>query len=103
MSAEPVSRIDAAIAEIEALILSHFPEATFDVALGDDPEGTYLTATVDIEDTDEVIDVIVERMLEMQVDEGIPLYPIIVRPIERVLAEIRAPQPSWTRPLLPMR
>jgi hypothetical protein len=91
-----------AIAEIEALILSHFPGATFEIALGDDPEGTYLTATVDIEDTDEVMDV-VERLLEMQVEEGIPLYPIIIRPIERVLAELRAPQPSWARPLLPMR
>jgi len=103
MSAEPATGLDAAIAEIEALILSHYPEATFDVALGDDPEGTYLTATVDIEDTDEVMDVIVERMLEMQVEEGIPLYPIIVRPIERVLAELRTPQPSWARPLFPMR
>jgi hypothetical protein len=103
MSAEPENRLYAAIAEIEALILARYPEAIFDIALGDDPEGTYLTATVDIEDTDEVIDVIVERMLEMQVEEGIPLYPIIVRPIERVLAELRAPQPSWTRPLLPMR
>lgn len=103
MSAEPETRLDAAISEIEALILAHYPEATFDIALGDDPEGTYLTATVDIDDTDEVIDVIVERMLEMQVEEEIPLYPIIVRPIERVLAELRTPQPSWTRPLLPMR
>ncbi len=103
MSAEPENRLDAAIAEIEALILAHYPEAIFDIALGDDPEGTYLTATVDIEDTDEVMDVIVDRMLEMQVEEGIPLYPIIVRPIERVLADLRAPQPSWGRPLLPIR
>ena len=103
MSAEPTTRLDAAIAEIEALILSHYPEATFEIALGDDPEGTYLTATVDIEDTDKVMDVVVERLLETQVEEGIPLYPIIVRPIERVLAELRAPQPSWARPLPPMR
>jgi hypothetical protein len=40
------------------------------------------------------MDIIVERLLEMQVEEGIPLYPIIVRPIERVWAELRAPQPS---------
>jgi hypothetical protein len=103
MSAEPATRLDAAITEIETLILSHYPEATFEIALGDDPEGTYLTATVDIEDTDEVVDIIVERLLEMQVEEGIPLYPIIVRPIERVLAELRAPKPSWSRPLLPIR
>jgi len=103
MSAAPETRLDDAIAEIETMFLAHYPEASFNIALGDDPEGTYLTATVDIEDTDEVMDVIVERMLEMQVEEGIPLYPIIVRPVERVLVELRAPRPVWTRPLLPMR
>jgi hypothetical protein len=85
---------------MEELILSRYPGATFEVALGDDPEGTYLTATVDVEDTDEVFDVVVERLLEMQVEESIPLYVLPVRPIERIMAELHAPQPSWARPLL---
>jgi hypothetical protein len=103
MMSENDPRMQAAIAEMQDLILASYPDATFEVAPGDDPEGIYLTATVDIEDTDEVMDIIVSRLLKMQVEEGIPLYPIIVRPIERVLAEFRAPKPSWSRPLLPMR
>lgn len=97
MISEDHPRMKAAIAEMESIIRAAYPDAIFEVGPGDDPEGTYLTATVDIEDTDEVIDVIVERLLEMQVEEGIPLYPIIIRPIERVLAELRAPQPAWGR------
>jgi hypothetical protein len=92
-----------AIGEIKELIRTYYPEATFIVGPGEDPPGIHITATVDLEDTDEVVNVVVERLLEMQVEEGIPLYPIIVRPIERVLAELRAPLPSWARPLLPMR
>jgi hypothetical protein len=99
MSAEPVSRMDAAIAEIKALILAHFPDATFEIGLGEDPDGTWMTVTVDIEDTDEVVDVIIERNLAMQVEEGIPLYVIVVRPIERTIAELRNPEPVWKRPL----
>jgi hypothetical protein len=101
MSAEPASRLDAAIAEMQELILAHYPDATFELALGEDPEGTYMTVTVDVEDTDEVVDVIVARNLDMQVEEGIPLYVIPVRPIERIMADLHAPDPVWKRPLLP--
>lgn len=85
-------RLDAAVAEIQERILSRYPEATFEVAPGQDPDGLYLTATVDVDDTDEVFDLIVERLLEMQVEEGMPLYVLPIRPIERVIAELRADQ-----------
>lgn len=97
MSAAPASQMDAAIAEIKDLILARYPDATFDVSLGEDPDGTWLTVTVDVEDTDDVVDVIVERNLAMQVEEGLPLYVIPVRPIERTLAELRASPPPWLR------
>jgi hypothetical protein len=99
MSAEPVSRLAAAIEEIEGMILSRYPGASFAVAEGEDPDGTYLTATVDVEDTDEVFDVVVERLLQMQVEEGIPLHVLTVRPIERVLAELYVRRPAWERPI----
>lgn len=99
MSAEPASRMDAAIAEMKASILARYPAATFDIDLGEDPDGTWLTVTVDVDDTDEVFDVVVERLLEMQVEEGIPLYVIPVRPIERIIAELRNPVPAWEQPL----
>ncbi len=89
--------LDNAIAEMENLIKTQYPSASFTVSKGDDPEGTYLTATVDVEDTDEVMDLYIDRLLSLQVDEGLPLYVIPVRPPERVaeLLKIRAP----SRPL----
>jgi hypothetical protein len=99
MSAEPASRLDDAIAEMQELILAHYPDATFEIALGEDPEGTYMTVTVDVEDTDEVVDVVVARNLDMQVEEGIPLYVIPVRPIERIMADLHNPDPVWKRSL----
>jgi hypothetical protein len=102
MSADPTaSQLEAAIAEIEEMILAHYPDATFELALGEDPVGTYMTVTVDVEDTDEVFDVVVSRLVDMQVEEGIPLYVIPVRPIERIMADLHAPDPVWKRPLLP--
>ncbi len=83
-------RIDAAVAELTGTIRARYPGATFDVAPGEDPDGTYVTATDDVEDTDEVFDAVVGRLLELQVEEGLPVYVLPVRPIERVAAELRA-------------
>ncbi len=102
MSVEPASLLDAAIAEMQAMILAHYPDATFELAHGEDPDGTWLTVTVDVADTDEVFDVVVSRLVDMQVEEGIPLYVIPVRPIERIMADLHAPDPVWKRPLLPV-
>ena len=102
MSAEPATRLDAAIAEMQALILASYPDATFELELGEDPDGTWLTVTVDVDDTDEVFDVVVDRLVDMQVEEDIPLYVIPVRPIERIMADLHAPDPVWKRPLLPL-
>ncbi len=94
MSSEQISetdpRIESALGELCGMIQQRWPAATFEVSRGDDPEGIYLDATVDIEDTDEVMDVVVPRLLEMQVDEELPVYVIPLRPIERVVEEMRA-------------
>ena len=82
-------RIEAAVAELTGMIRARYPGATFAVAPGEDPDGTYVTATVDVADTDEVFDVVVGRLLELQVEEGLPVYVLPVRPIERVVAELR--------------
>jgi hypothetical protein len=94
-------RIDAAVAELQQMILDHYPDATFAVGPGHEPPGTYMTATVDVDDLDEVFDVVVERLLEMQDEERLPVYVLTVHPIERVIAELRSPKPSWERPLVP--
>ena len=77
-------RVQAAVVELQALIQQHYPAATFQETLGEDPEGTYLMATVDVEDTDDVVDVYIERLLEFQVDDGLSVYIVPVRPLNRV-------------------
>lgn len=83
-------RIQRAIDELKAMIKGRFPDASFDVYEGDDPSGTYLRVTVDIDDTDEVTDLIIDRLVDMQVEEGLPVYVIPLRPLERVLEELRS-------------
>ena len=77
-------RMQAAIEEIQRLIQQHYPEATFQVEPGDDPTGMYILTTVDVEDTDVVVEVYIERLLELQIDEGLPVYVVPVRPLARV-------------------
>jgi hypothetical protein len=47
--------------------------------------GIHLIATVDLEDLGEERDLYRDRIVDMQVDEGLPLYIVAVRPIERSL------------------
>src|SRR5687767_2242232 len=82
-------RMQAAIDELKGLITTRFPQAAFVIEEGFDPEGVYLITTVDIADTDDVIAVIGDRLVELQVDEGLPVYVTPLRPIERVVAELR--------------
>jgi hypothetical protein len=89
-------RIQSAIAELRDMILERYPEASFAVSHGDDPEGIYLNATVDLEDVDVVLDVVRDRLFATQVEEALPLYVIPLQPVERVVEGMRAP-PNLTR------
>jgi len=89
MTTQEDPRIQAAIEEMRAVISERFPGATFAVGRRDDPEGIYLTTTVDIDDPDDVVDVFIDRLLTMQIDEGIPLYVIPIRTPERIAAMLR--------------
>jgi H2-forming N5,N10-methylenetetrahydromethanopterin dehydrogenase-like enzyme len=77
-------RLQAAVEELQRLIHRVYPAATFQVVPGEDPAGTYVVATVDVEDTETVIDVYIDRLLELQIDEGLPVYVIPVRPLARL-------------------
>lgn len=87
------ARIERALVELQGTIRARWPQATFQVAPGEDDAGMInLWATVDVEDTDEVTDLVIERVVELQVDERVPISVIAVRPVDRVLAEQRALQ-----------
>src|SRR5688572_1773362 len=95
-------RMQEAIDELKGLITTRFPQAAFVIEEGFDPEGVYLITTVDIADTDDVIAVIGDRLVELQVDEGLPVYVTPLRPIERVVAELRNRQTAIPPVSLPL-
>ncbi len=85
-------RAQAALDELQALIVARFPQATFTIQKGYEPAGIYLMATVDIDDTDEVIDLIGDRLVDLQVEEGLPVYVVPLQPTARVMAQLREQQ-----------
>jgi hypothetical protein len=90
----PVSqRLEEAIAELQERIAGRYPEATFSVGVDEDPNGTYLTATIDLDDMGEVNDAFLDRLVELQVEEQLPIFVVTVRPLARnvgILARQRA-------------
>jgi len=94
--------IEKAVNELKGTIAERFPQASFVIEEGFDPKGIYLVTTVDIADTDEVMDVIGDRLVELQVDEGLPIYVTLLRPIQRVLAELRELEQATSPSRLPL-
>ena len=85
-------RAQAALDELQSLIGASFPEATFEMQRGYEPAGIYLVATVDVEDMQDVVDVFIERLVDIQVDDGIPVYVSVKRPFERTWAMFQEEQ-----------
>ncbi|SRR5579875_232527 len=83
-------RVQEALAELQDLLAARYPQATFSVYQGDDPEGVYLSATIDEEDTDEVLSVVMDRLLHFQEDLDLPIYVMPTLPLEAVATQLRA-------------
>jgi hypothetical protein len=76
-----------AVTERTSMVQQRYPTASFAVGPGEgDPVVTHITTTVDIDDAGEVVDLVIDRMLELQIDEGVPVYAIPIRTPERVVA-----------------
>ena len=73
-------QLQRAVDELQHLIRRVDPLATFQVVPGDDPTGTYVLATVDVEDTELIMDAYMDRLLTLQIDEGLPLYVLPLHP-----------------------
>ena len=91
------TRMQRALAELEELIRSRYPSAQFLVTRGDDPEGVYLRATIDVEDTEEVVNLFIDQMLTMQIEEQLPIYGIPVRSPARVAERLRQRESTRAR------
>ena len=100
-SSESEPRLQAALEELRGIIGRHVPTATFTVTRGEDPTGIYLTPVVDVEDWDEVTDVFLDRLIELQVEEGLPVYVIPDQPPERALARLCKQAARQAEALLP--
>ena len=95
--------------ELRGIITDRWPSATFSVSRGEDnPEGIHLNATVDVEDPEDVLDVVIDRLVALHTNQELPIHVIPIRPIEKVIDELRTQQlakkhRSWGRstPLTP--
>ncbi|MFN0074299.1 MAG: hypothetical protein ACKVVP_22695 [Chloroflexota bacterium] len=82
-------RLQEVIDELKASIRERYPEATYEVEYGYDPPGFRLIPIVDVEDTADVIHVVGDRLLELQIEEGLPIYVTPSRSPERIEAMTR--------------
>jgi hypothetical protein len=91
-SYDPDPRLAPALDELRGMILARYPQATFELSRGiDDPAAVHLIAVIDVEDTDDVVDLFIDRMMELQIEEGLPIFVIPTRPVERTLEKLRHP------------
>jgi hypothetical protein len=83
--------VERALVELQAMVTARWPGATFAVTRGqDDPEAIHLETTVDVDDTEEVLDLVLDRVLDLQIERGIPVHVIPLQPAERIHQEQQA-------------
>jgi len=82
-----------AIDELKTLIKTHYPDAQFEVErAADEPEAILLVTTVDIDTTEDILDLVIDRVIDLQVEDRIPIHVIPLRPIKRVIADMQRPK-----------
>jgi hypothetical protein len=83
------ARIETAVEELRSLIAARYPTASFAVFEREDPHGVRLQATVDIDDTDEVMGLVMDALYDIQVERGLPVYVVTEQPLHRVAQQLR--------------
>jgi hypothetical protein len=91
------SRLVEASTELETLIRQAYPDASFSRLWLDDPEGMHLQVIVAVDDPEEVFDLVCDRLLHFQIEEGLPLYLVPLRPVGEVLNQLHS-KSSTLRP-----
>ena len=83
-------RMHEAVTELQGTISRRYPSAHFSLSHPEDePTSLELTAVVDVDDPDEVLDAVIDRVVEFQVDEHLPIHVVPIRTPERVAAYLR--------------
>lgn len=92
-------RIQQALEELKGVIQAKYPDVQFEITRGpEDPRQINLLAKADIEDTDEIKDLIIDREFELQVEERLPIHVIPLWPEDRAHEELRKRRqglPNW--------
>ncbi len=81
-------RMKRAIEELKDIILDKYPEAAFRISEGEDSGSIHLHATVDLLETDPVIDLVMDKVLSFQEDDGLPVH-VLPEPMLERLDELR--------------
>lgn len=83
--------MEAAIVELQELVRQRYPEATFEISRSpENPETVLLKPDVDVEDRDEVMDLVIDRLGELQSEDHLPIFVVPIRPPARRQAIGRA-------------
>jgi len=92
----PVNQV---VDDLKRLITARFPDAGFTVFEGEDPEGVYLRAVVDVDDSSDVMETVLDKLYELEVEQELPVYVVTSQPPERVAAK-RKTRRNQPRPTL---
>ena len=69
--------MQAALEELRQIILAKYPDARFEVHRGIDEPGSFeLDAIIDTEDDDDVLDLVINRLMAYQLDDGLLVHVI---------------------------
>src|SRR4051812_48659351 len=81
----------AAVGDLKSLILSRYPGAEIQVGRSpDEADAIVLWTAIDIDDLDEVIDFTIDRVMQYQIDDGLPLWVVPIHSTEYALAQLAA-------------
>lgn len=91
-------RMQQALSELQALISKRYPDATFRVTRSpENPETVLLKPVVDVDDRDEVMDVVIDRLGSCKARNSCPCW--LCLPAQR--RATRQYSTQWNRPSLP--
>jgi hypothetical protein len=84
------SRMQRAIEQLKGLVHERYPDATFRIRRSPEEwRSIDLVTTVDVPDTTEVVDAVLDRVLELQLKDKLRIHVVPVRPRARVLSMLR--------------
>ena len=85
----PYKRVKEAAEELKGLIRARYPDAEFTLARSaDDRRSWNLWTKVNVEDPDEVGDLVIDREINMLVEEHIPIHVIPTRSSARFTRQL---------------